>query len=397
MTRGTWRMPLRWQAAWSQASWVGVRLMIGYRALELGADVFVIAVVAASFALPAMIAALPAGRFSDRYGGTTLSATGLGIAMAGILAAGLVSASEWLVIAAIVVGLGHLFVMVGQQSLVAHVAAGGESDGAFGTFTAAASVGQLIGPPMVTAAATLSPGEWQARAGLLACFICALAAICTARSLRRHDPRVIAVRDPRVPSMPMADLGRSPGVVRALLVGAAVITTVDLIYSFLPLWGEERGIPMWIVGTLLALRAAVSVASRIGLGSLVRRFGRRSLLVTSLAIGATSVVAMPFVNVWGATLVMFGLGIALGLPQPLTMSWITGVAPATEHGAVLGVRMTVNRTAQLLLPLAVGVFATPLGTAAVFLATGALLGTAAVIASTSGPAALPPGRPTVAD
>jgi hypothetical protein len=52
---------------------------------------------------------------------------------------------------------------VGQQTFVAHASSKGSRDSAFGTLTAAASVGQLIGPPAVTlvapraAAAALLP------------------------------------------------------------------------------------------------------------------------------------------------------------------------------------------------------------------------------------------------
>ncbi|WP_282860194.1 hypothetical protein [Pseudoclavibacter helvolus] len=42
--------------------------MIGYKAVELGATGFALGLVAASFAAPALVAALPVGRLSDRIG-----------------------------------------------------------------------------------------------------------------------------------------------------------------------------------------------------------------------------------------------------------------------------------------------------------------------------------------
>jgi len=43
VTGPAWRAALSTQAALSQASWVGVRLMVGYRALELGGDPLLLA------------------------------------------------------------------------------------------------------------------------------------------------------------------------------------------------------------------------------------------------------------------------------------------------------------------------------------------------------------------
>lgn len=388
MSDGAWRMPLRWQATWTQSAWVGVRLMIGYRALELGAEPFMLAVLAASFALPAVFAAFPAGRLSDRIGGSIVSFSGIALSTVGLAVAVLAEGMPVLVGASVIIGLGHLLAIVGQQTLVAHIARGRHPDGAFGTLTTAASIGQLIGPPIVTSIAAASADGSQARAGLIACLACTLLALPTLLVLRRLDPGGVP-RSGAAPSL--RSLSSNPAAVRALLVGAAVITTVDLLYSFLPIWGEAQDIPVWVVGALLALRALVSVASRLGLARLVARFGRRLLLGVALAVGIVALLALPFVGALGAVAVMLGLGVALGLPQPLTMSWIVGVTAADSHGAVLGARMTVNRLAQVSLPLLVGTAAAPIGVLGVFWATAAFLAGAFVVVATSDRGALPPG------
>ena len=43
--------------------------MVGYRALELGGDAPFLGLLAAAFSLPALLAAVPAGRLTDRLGG----------------------------------------------------------------------------------------------------------------------------------------------------------------------------------------------------------------------------------------------------------------------------------------------------------------------------------------
>ncbi|MCJ1708552.1 MFS transporter [Microbacterium sp. VKM Ac-2923] len=384
MTGPAWRAALSTQAALSQASWVGVRLMVGYRALELGGDPLLLAALAASFAVPTIVAALPAGRICDRVGGSTVAFAGLLIASAGaVVVLALPSTVLLLFAATLTIGLGHLFVMIGQQTFVAHASRGGSMDSGFGTLSAAASIGQLIGPPAVTIAATLAArDEPDTTAGFAVCLAFTVLALPLILFLRRGDThrRTTAAKAPRVP---LSAVMKAPELWRALAVSGAVLVTVDLLYTFVPLWAVEKGIAPVTVGLLLALRAIVSVVSRLGLARIVARFGRRTLLVVAMLLGVASLVALPFANQWGAIPVMIALGIALGLPQPLTMAWTTAITPPAVHGAALGLRLTANRVLQVLIPVSVGLVAGPLGLVAIFWSNAAVLAVGVAIVATS--------------
>jgi MFS family permease len=364
------------QAVLTQAGWVGVRLMIGYRAIELGADTFALGVLAASFAAPALVASLPLGRVADRRGGAVLSFVGALLALAGTLGSVLLSDLWTLVGAGAVVGLGHVGVMIGQQSLVAAQSHASSSDSAFGNLTAAASIGQLIGPPAVTVAAgaawlaTGAEGP-DAASGLLVAGAFTAAALPMFLVLRRG--RTSSSELTSMAAVGSANLLRTPGLWRSLVVSGAVLVTVDLLYAFIPAWATQRGIDVRTVGILLALRAAVSVVSRVGLSRLVARFGRRNLVLVSVLAAAGGLCLLPFGGTTGAVVAMVGLGLGLGIPQPLTMVWVTRLTDPSRHGAVLGLRMSVNRLAQITLPLAIGAVAAPLGASAVFVANAALL------------------------
>ncbi len=121
--------------------------MIGYKPVELGATGFALGLVAASFAAPALVAALPVGRLSDRIGGARVTLLGVAVFVAGPIL--LCWAGElWiLVLAAAATGVGSLFVMIGQQTFAAHRGRDGSSDGSFAVLTTAASLGQLVGHP----------------------------------------------------------------------------------------------------------------------------------------------------------------------------------------------------------------------------------------------------------
>jgi MFS family permease len=290
-----------------------------------------------------------------------------------------------LLAAAVVLGFGHILVVVGQQTFVAHSSTRGTSDRAFGSLTAAASVGQLIGPPTVTVIASLSMFggggvEPNTTVGLLVCGIFAMIALPGFLLLGGSDRAIQRKRHAQERSpIPVRSVMSTPGVWRSLVVSGAVLVTVDLMYAFVPVWATDRGISATAVGLLLSLRAAVSVISRIGLTRMVGHFGRKALLIVSITAAAVGLMALPFVGMTGAILVMVGLGLGLGIPQPLTMSWVTELTPRSAHGATLGLRLTFNRLAQITLPLAVGSTATTLGVTGIFWANAALLMGAVVI------------------
>ncbi len=221
--------------------------------------------------------------------------------------------------------------------------------------------------------------------GLIACVALILLGTPAYFVIRPTDRALKAARPVSDESpAPVAHLLKTPGMWRSLTVSGAVLVTVDLMYAFVPVWATEQGISATVVGLLLALRAAVSVVSRLGLARLVARFGRKTLIIASIGAAAVGLIALPFVGVWGAVAVMIGLGLGLGIPQPLTMAWVTSLTPPASHGATLGMRLTSNRLAQITLPLAVGAAAAPLGVLGIFWANAAvLLGAIGIMARSS--------------
>jgi MFS family permease len=152
-----------------------------------------------------------------------------------------------------------------------------------------------------------------------------------------------------------------------------VLVAIDLLYTFLPVWATERSIDPRIVGMLLAERAAVSVLSRLGLGRLVAVLGRRRLLTAAIAGSALALAALPFCGVAGAIIVMAVAGCGLGIPQPVTMSWVVSLTAPHLQGTALGLRLTANTVAQLTYPAIIGAAANPFGAVGVFAMTAGLL------------------------
>jgi MFS family permease len=150
---------------------------------------------------------------------------------------------------------------------------------------------------------------------------------------------------------------------------------VDTLVVFLPAYGEANGIPVQVIGLLLALRSLVAIGARVLTGRVVAALGEANALLVALFLAAAAFLTIPLTTnpvVLGIQMAMLGLG--LGLGQPLTLAWVAATSPPNAMGTAVAVRLTGNRLAQLVAPLILGAMAGPAGVAAVFLALAALLG-----------------------
>ena len=73
------------------------------------------------------------------------------------------------------------------------------------------------------------------------------------------------------------------------------------------------------------------------------------------------------------------IGLGLGIGQPMTMAWVANRSPRAERGIALGVRLTGNRSALVLVPILVGAVAGATGVGLVFWLIAVLLGAGAVV------------------
>ena len=380
-----WQVAIGFQAALEQSAYFGARLAMTYLVLELGGDAVFIGILASCFSLAGLLVAFPVGRVVDRFGGAVVGTAGLVVLLAG---AGLVLISPtlpMLIVAALVLGIGHTVTLIGQQQIVAAFTENRAGDTAFGNLLAAMSLGQLVGAPLATTLGSVfsSPGqELNSEAALLGCAGVTVLAIAAYPFLRRASATLVAAGKSRV-RIRLRDAMRQPGMARALIVSGLVITAVELLASFLPMWAVERGIAPVAVGAMLSVRALVSLSTRLGMSRLVRRFGRSALLIVAISVAALSMGAQPFVSEIGAFGLMVLIGFGLGLPQPLTMAWLASLAPIGTGGLVLGARTAVNRFALVTVPIVVGASAGSLGAGAVFIATAVLLAGSAAAAGSA--------------
>ncbi|MGH3640691.1 MAG: MFS transporter [Mycobacterium sp.] len=397
MTRGHGRLALTLllvHAVLVQIVSYGLRPAISYAILDLGHGPAWLGVATAAFAVPPLLLAVPAGRLVDRVGERSSLVLGaLAFVGAGLIAAFVGATLVGLLIATVLLGLGVLWSVVAEQAWVMRDAPAGKLDSTFGLYTFATSSGQMVGPGLLLLP---SPVPNSPAFGAISWAVLGISAIGLLLSVLIPS-KVTTAKDTADSAKRMwpaaSRLLGTPGVVPALITSSLVLSSLDIVLAYAPLLARERGLaPAWLTG-LLVTRGIATMASRLTLGRMTARFGRRRVLVIAGAVAAAALVALvlplPAVVLCAC---MAAYGLAAGTVQPLTMSWMTLVTPRRDRGMAASLRLVGNRAGQTGIPLGVAGLSVVGGAGLVFAATGGSLLVSAWL-SRSAPEHDSPDRP----
>jgi MFS family permease len=376
----------------------GMRPMVSYRALALDAGPAEVGLITAAFGVLSLLIAIPAGRWVDRLGEARFMAAGTAtIAIVGVI---LVTSDSLLVLgfAMLALGAGQIIAAVAIQTIIANGGSPEGRDGRFGTQTVVASFGQLIGPAtagLIVASAMRAQGSGlghvplHATDGVFALgAVTAVGACIAALSLWRWPPRIHAANDRPARVGPQEStlkavgrVMRIPSIPQAMLASLAVLSCIDILVVYLPVYGEAHGIPVETVGLLLAVRGGASMAARAMMLPLRRLLGRRRLLIASMAVPALMLILLPLggAETLPLAIAVAFIGFGLGMCQPLTMTWVATQSPVDIRGTAIGVRLSANRFGQFAIPALAGLVAGAAGITVIFWSLGALLALSALL------------------
>jgi MFS family permease len=383
------------------------RPMVTYRALELGADTIQIGLITSAFSILPVITAVAIGRWVDRIGEAWFLVGAMSLITTGSLitagAAGLIV----LGIGNAITGFGQITSLVAGQAMIGNRGPRELRDERYGWYATAASAGQLLGPALAAllvgtvlgsgviggSAAFGSVGSSSTAVSenpVAPVFIdgAALGLIATVLAFtlpRRRPAAATTIDGPAIGLLSATGrvLNRS-GMKSAMLVSITVISAIDVLIAYLPVYGVAAGLAVETVALLLSVRAGASLVSRVFMTRLIRSLGRPRLLGISMAGAAVSILILPLVPpVWLLFLLMIVIGLGLGLGQPMTIAWVANRSPRQERALALGVRLTGNRAALLIVPTMMGVIAGASGITAIWLVLAGFLGVGANVARTT--------------
>jgi MFS family permease len=364
-----------------QAGIYVVRPIITYKSVDLGADAALVGLIGATFALAPLVLAIQVGRFVDKGRAGLALMAGSVILVLTTIALLFINSIFLLMLAMPTLGMGHLLIMVGGQTLIANRSASAEYEKNFGLLTFYASAGHAIGPFV---------GGWLADSGEVtvnanAAFLFALALFVAAvigtiaLSTKKENPK------------PKQDLEKAkvrailavPTFKSAMFVASATTAVVDVVLIFLPLYGREIGLSVTDIGILLAIRSIFSLAVRLVLGQISTKLGLRRLLSWGSIVTMVSMVALGLTaNFWLIALIMAISGFTMGVGQPATMAWVSRISSPDSRGLAIAVRLSANRLGQVAMPALAGLVAGA-STAGVFYMLAALQAASIVATVTS--------------
>jgi MFS family permease len=283
-------------------------------------------------------------------------------------------------------GMGHLLIMVGGQTMIANRSASSAYEKNFGLLTFYASAGHAIGPFVGGYLADSGEATVNANAAFLFALALFVAAVIgtLALSTKKENPKPTKNLELDKVTQVLA----IPTFKSAMFVASATTAVVDVVLIFLPLYGREIGLSVTDIGILLAIRSVASLAVRLVLGQISNRLGLRRILVWGSIFTLLSMIALGLTaNFWFIALIMAVSGFAMGIGQPATMAWVSRISSANSRGLAIAIRLSANRFGQVAMPALAGVVAGA-STAGVFYMLAALQA-ASIVATVK---ALKPGQ-----
>ena len=150
--------------------------------------------------------------------------------------------------------------------------------------------------------------------------------------------------------------------------GAFRSMTQNALLTFLPLFlaRELHYSPLYVGGAMFALQIAGLVASPVA-GHLSDRMGRRSVMMTSMAMTAVVLVFMALAGKSTAFVYFIAvLGFFLYAIRPVIQAWLLEVTPKNMGGSSIGVLFGAQSLGAAIAPLLSGLIADRWGLSATF-------------------------------
>lgn len=379
--RTTWFGALVLSTIFTQAVYNAVRVLLTYKAVELGGTPAFVGILTASYSLIPFFIAFHAGRAVDR--GRPLLVLWVGVALS-VLPVGLAAVSWHLIpllLSNMLLGVGQSLAMVAAQGLVPQRFKTETLNRRFGQLTLGVSVGQALGLPIVgaltawTSDSQIHPDVTAPLWGMFIVGLCAVPFTLAIRPVKRRSATgPDAHSQARGPLFIMSKSGMKPAVFSSM----AVLVAMDMVTTYLPLIGISHGISVTQITLLLTIRTLASIASRMFIAPLLSISTPRVLLVLGTLLPGLSLFLIPVLpNFWPLALLMVVAGFFFGLAQPLTMTWVVESIDSMNRAAALAMRMVGNRLGQVSIPLAAGALNRLSGEASVFILSSGILLTAA--------------------
>jgi len=297
------------------------------------------------------------------------------------LAYGLAPSFAWLLVSRLFAGAATANLAI-ARAYVADVTAPEDRAGGMAIIGIAFGLGFILGPAM---GGLLSAHYSLAAPGLAAAALAAVNLVAAWFIL--PEPATHATVERRAPfSALFKELGK-PGIANLLVVTfLSILSFSALENTFAFLAADVFDIHEHDVPYVFVYIGVLAVLVQGGLlRPLVRRFGERGLLITGLALQAVTIALLPYARTTAGLLVVLApMSFGNGITQPALSALISKLARREDQGGTLGMGESASALGRIAGPL-LGTGTYALSHAFPYLAGGALMAIAAVVAFTLRP------------
>lgn len=332
------------------------------------------------FGAARLLANLPSGFLSERYGRRLLLVGGPAVTAVASLVGGLAPNFEWLIASRFVAGAGSAMYMTGAMILLTDITSDENRGRMMSIYQGSILAGVSLGPGV---------GGFVAQGfGLAAPFflVAALSGLTAVWALARMpetvplgEERAAAERADRERGLApppsarrsvLSLLAKPDFLLVCMLTMSIFLTRTGGRLTLLPLVGENRlGMSPGALGLVFAMMTVLHLIVLAPTGTAIDRLGRKAVIVPSaLVTGAALVLFALAGQVW--LFVMAGLlhGIGTGIVGPAPAAYAADIAPPGMRGITMGLYRTFGDAGFVIGPVALGALAdlTTFGTALAF-------------------------------
>jgi MFS family permease len=357
-------------AVLNQIGLKGSKMLVALFAIELHAGPSTIGLLISMYAIFPLGLAVYAGRYSDRVGVRRPMVLGSIGMCASLLMPAMFPSMASLFISAALVGIANIFFHVSSHNLVGALGDVGERTANFGTFSLGSAVSGMIGPMLV--------GFMVDRAGYTnTYYVLTAISIVPALALMAYSgfiPAHIASKQEVQAGTGVTDLLKMPKLRNTLLTSGVILTGIDLFNFYMPIHGRSIGLSASMIGIIIGMQAAAAFVVRLWMPWMSRKYGEMRVLTWSLVMAGITFLLFPaFHNPVVLAAISFLLGLGLGCGQPLSIILTYNHSPPGRSGEALGLRLTVNKATQIMVPLVFGSLGSAFGILPIFWTNALLL------------------------
>jgi MFS family permease len=347
---------------------VGSRVVMALFAIKLGASPFEIGIMIALYSMPPLCLGVYTGRITDRYGVYKPMVLGAVLCISGLLLPYMLPTIVPLYFSATILGLSFMFYTVAIQNLTGAWGPREQRAKNFSTLSIGYSTSGLLGPVLAGYAIDFA-GHRAAYLAFALSAVIPLVTLLVYRPLREFElPKSTAQ------SANALELLRQPELRKVLINSALVVSGFDLYMFYMPIYGDSIGMSASRIGTILGVFSAATFIMRFSMPYLTARWSARDILSVSMFACSVLFIAFPFASdLWLLSTLSFGVGLALGCGQPITLLMCYNRSPEGRSGEVTGIRFALNHLMHSVVPVTAGALASFFGLAPVFLINAGIL------------------------